>query len=315
MYKKYIKYKNKYLNLKQIKGGNKLLEGWSDIPNTGRQNCGIFINLKEKDKIMKCSGTIANINAVNNINDKIHLFPIIYSVDQLDLNYYTIMEKLDGDISDIFYKFIPNNIINKLDLEKDIKYDIMQLFKLKINGQKKFFYIENIKENSILEEFKNSKVSLKLFDTVIEKIIYTIKNNYQNIIEGMFDLKFKLYTLGYTYTDNKFDNFGYKFADEGIKILDKKFIFYFLDYDSGLGEFNNNEDKSNYIKTILYELNNKYITYGINGGYNLTTFLDSYIHFGIKSYSPIVYNLPIDNFLDIPDDIYKILIKKYNIYL
>ena len=81
---KYLKYKKKYLLLKNQIGGidcNDDNAEWREISNNGQNNCGIYISDKYKSLIMKCS-TIdeEKIEYVNEINNIYPFFPKISRV-------------------------------------------------------------------------------------------------------------------------------------------------------------------------------------------------------------------------------------------
>jgi len=61
---KYLKYKNKYLSLKNIliggttkKTRSNIVNGYSKLPNKGTQNCGVYYNYKDPNKILLCNKT------------------------------------------------------------------------------------------------------------------------------------------------------------------------------------------------------------------------------------------------------------------
>ena len=52
---KYLKYKNKYLSLRNILIGgtvknlrSNIINGYNQLPNKGTQNCGVFYNYKDE---------------------------------------------------------------------------------------------------------------------------------------------------------------------------------------------------------------------------------------------------------------------------
>ena len=119
-YKKYLKYKNKYLELKFQSGGNYTLnlEEWTEIENSGQQNCGIFLSKKYPDYILKCGTSSETSSWVNEINQQVQLFPKIINDTIMNEGNYTTMQKLDGDITSIFFNLFPKIILDKMLIEK-----------------------------------------------------------------------------------------------------------------------------------------------------------------------------------------------------
>jgi hypothetical protein len=140
--KKYLKYKNKYLNLKKLIGGAKgaesdaesdaendaendddtpnyteseILQNYTRIPNKGTQNCGVFINKSEGNKILICDKNIFDID-IDKIeflskNENIYpqLYDIYYATDTNKIFY--LWEKMDGDLRDFIFEHIPRKIL------------------------------------------------------------------------------------------------------------------------------------------------------------------------------------------------------------
>ena len=148
-YEKYLKYKNKYLELKNQTGGNYTLnlKEWVEIENSGQQNCGIFLSSVYPKYLLKCGTNSEKISWVNQINDIVQLFPKIIDNTKIDEHNYTTMQKLDGDITSIFFNLIPKIILAKM-LEKEIineeqKENLLIIFEGKISNTKnksKSFY-------------------------------------------------------------------------------------------------------------------------------------------------------------------------------
>ena len=396
-YKKYMKYKCKYLNLKggnkekdasknnekylsqrNLKGGmyieekqdNSFMNIWQKIPTSGKQNCGIFISDIEKDKIMKCVDQIdlKIIEEVNEINKKNHLFPLIYSLIKYKDNYYEIMERLDGDLADIFYKIIPNIVIDEMKLDDNIRKQFMDIIKLKtamsefgtvylddiivksfkdkiyfesfekfvnenINNKqgarfdnKYFFtydmminYLTKIKKLKEFNEYiKGYSIDPKIFEAFIVSVMNAIKEVYNDVVQGIKFIKDDLYELGYEYLDNKFSNYGYKASAirhsfNDIMILGQYYTFYFIDWDSGLQKYDvvhSTHAKEWALNKINEEYKNKYRDYAVYGHMPLKY----YLHPVLISLDEETYILP-KNFLDISDELYQILTKRYIVEL
>jgi hypothetical protein len=119
-YNKYLKYKNKYLQLKNQHGGYVLdLSEWTKIENLGQQNCGIFESIKYPNYILKCNLIQSKLQKdVEIINQSIKLFPTI--IDSTVINedgfskQYITMEKLNGDITSIFFDLFPKKVLQDM---------------------------------------------------------------------------------------------------------------------------------------------------------------------------------------------------------
>ena len=108
------------------------LDDWTIIENFGQHNCGLFISEKFKDKILLCRDGISKIDEYIDVMKKYKIMPILYSINHIGDNYYFMSEKLDGDITSIFYNTIPERISNLSEFvqHKDI---LLKLFKFKKN--------------------------------------------------------------------------------------------------------------------------------------------------------------------------------------
>jgi len=129
-YYKYLKYKKKYLLLKNQIGGDLIIENVEDcdfldeydkVIQHGLFNCGIYINSREPTKIIKCiTGKIRSLklyNKINEINSVKKIFPIYYNIKYCEREDKTLitMEKLDGDLTFYLYKVLIPNIISRFD--------------------------------------------------------------------------------------------------------------------------------------------------------------------------------------------------------
>jgi hypothetical protein len=97
--KKYLKYKKKYCFLKNQTGGFilNLLE-WTEITNSGQNNCGIFLSNTYPKYILKCEidneSNDSRLNDVIKINNTIQLFPKIINISKIEGKSYITMQKL-----------------------------------------------------------------------------------------------------------------------------------------------------------------------------------------------------------------------------
>jgi len=247
---KYIKYLKKI----NILGGGDIEKcddnytlGFTKIYKDGYQNCGIY---EKNTELIKCEnmndGKIIDKENFVNITKKLieikknnsrGLLPIIYSFctkkngDSID--YYTKMEKLDGDITDFLFKKLPELIINAKYSEHKAKFNelIEQLLQL---PQKE----ENQNNNDVIalltqgqnddsdDDNDNNDVARGLFggsfgnefDKFIEdyKLHYNINldqinKKVTNIIKTLHD--------NYLVDDDGYipQNYGYKLIDEKIE--------------------------------------------------------------------------------------------------
>lgn len=134
---KYLKYKKKYLNLKEQFGGYTLkLDEWNKIENSGQHNCGIFVSDIYPKYILKCD-TDLKLDTIIKINKTIQLFPNIIDSTKIDEKAYITMQKLDGDITNIYFNLFPKivlkNMINKGLINKKQEETIFELFLGKCN--------------------------------------------------------------------------------------------------------------------------------------------------------------------------------------
>jgi hypothetical protein len=205
---KYKKYKNKYINLKSQFGGHGyeiraitqyFFNNWSKITNSGQQNCGVFLSEEKPDKILICRGSIGKVDDLEYVQSRGIFFPILYNIYSLDDKYYMEYEKMEGDITSIFYSKIPQEIANS---EKYVsnKEQLLYFFDLKIkttmnNGLKEitidklFAYLSSNldKINDIESKFEEhnetnpeySKFSWQGLDFYRGRD-YSFRNNFEN---------------------------------------------------------------------------------------------------------------------------------------
>lgn len=139
-YNKYIKYKTKYYILKNLIGGgdvDEFLSGYNEIPNSGQQNCGIFVSDIEQNFIIKCEEG-NHLERKEFIGAKklqeLNIFPKIESSIYDDENdkTYIKMERLDGDLTQLLYEVTPKQILDDMDISPEEKEDIYNFFQLMI---------------------------------------------------------------------------------------------------------------------------------------------------------------------------------------
>lgn len=217
---KYKKYKQKYMILKNHIGGDKLdLSKWQKIENNGEENCGIYTSDQKPNYIMKC--TIDDqqkyITTVNLINSIVKIFPLIIDNKMIDDKYYTIMEKMDGDLIYFFNVVLVNQVLDEwFELDTEIKKNLFKIYKYKstfFNSFKnkeviKLFFIENKLDN----------ITKNIYDEFMIKICEKYDEYYKKIKNEVIKLLIKLKSLNYFYRDlKKLDNFGYILSDNVIE--------------------------------------------------------------------------------------------------
>jgi len=211
---KYLKYKNKYLQLKNQIGGYTLkLEEWNKIENSGQHNCGIFLSDKYPKYILKCDSD-NKLDIIIEINNKIQLFPkIINSTKKIKdsdvskgigmefsgLEYFTnqhsetyiTMQKLDGDITNIYFNLFPRivlkNMIDRGLINKKQEETIFDLFVGKSN-----YTMQNSKDLEIYINKFN-------FDRLIEPEIHTLYIEYLRANPQIIDKSSDINIKGYIY--------------------------------------------------------------------------------------------------------------------
>lgn len=191
--------------------------GWIPIKNCGQHNCGIYINDKEPNGIIKCGkGKYPKIfESVNIINTKEHLFPTIFGSFEIDDKYYIKMERLCGDITNFFFDLIPTMILNKMNIDPIIKTNMLELFKFKSLG---------ISNNNMQSIYINS-IGLYMYyhpDKISDLLFYENNENNENN-RYIFDEYDYIHKCGHTIQDN---NNKINSLIQSIKKLNIDFVTY-----------------------------------------------------------------------------------------
>ena len=126
---KYLKYKNKYLELKKQQGGfiieeieeteQNIIKDYKKLSDKGTQNCGVYI---KDDKILVCNNNLLTPIQIDfltkNNTENLQVYPILYkiyhSTDTNPNKYFYLWERMDGDLRDFFLNHIPEKILRKL---------------------------------------------------------------------------------------------------------------------------------------------------------------------------------------------------------
>ena len=302
---------------------HEFLKGFTRIPNSGQHNDGIFI---KDDELIKCTRFDARKinNSVNEINSGEAIFPIIYDTyyDELSEKTFTKMLKLDGDITSLFYEYIPNEVLNEMGL-LSLKEDIMKIFNAKVpktmgkNLIKYAYYKANSLDvgqfTEIRDYFKevNKNVSYEIYDTFMKKVLENIRNYYLKITTTMVKLQLQLLEKGYRYIDKKFDNYGYMFVNSRVDLsmpfYDTYIRFYILDWESGLFPLSHNDSP---LDDITRDIKGCFKYYGTNGQYNIRNFNATMVNTQCIQ-NNIEEQAKIKAFLNLPDELYKIVMSDY----
>ena len=184
------------------------LDEWSKITNDGHFNCGIFISQLYPDYIVKCNESpIVDITHVININEKIQLFPQIINVSEVyyglsthSLKYIT-MEKLDGDITKLFFTLIPQMILNKMidakEISEDQKQNILYLFNGKIHHT-----LPSEADNIIIQYQEISPFLSKIeFNCIYDPDTFTEYKQYLKSMPKRLEYNYEFTIKGVHYTE------------------------------------------------------------------------------------------------------------------
>ena len=249
---KYYKCKNKI----QSGGGTCDMTKWKELSNSGQKNCGIFINEEDPLVLMKCGSKIDK--SVIDINATAHIFPHTYEECENETfkQPSVIMEKLDGDITHIYFNILVNETLNEMYTDTRIIQSIKTIFNIKtpFTLQRTGSYE---KYNALLTQISESNlINIEMYDNFITNLFKKWDEYYKVISKEIIKIKLKLLELGYDYTDMKYDNFGYKLEDVLIsgdyrgtdipRLFGKYFYVFCLDWDSGLTSSKPNENSSKF---------------------------------------------------------------------
>lgn len=193
------------------------LADWKEIPTYGTKNCGIFVSQKYPEYIMKCE-TDTRLNDENEVKTTRGLFPEIIHIHVADEKKYIVMEKLDGDLTQFFTEQIPDVVLSKLPISDKQREEIQILSHLKFPH-----YV--VKESH--PELNTFTVTADMYDTFVSKVFEVYDSVYEDIMKKLIELYINAILQGFKYTDNKFDNIGYKDEGGDLKLL-------FIDWGSGL---------------------------------------------------------------------------------
>jgi hypothetical protein len=174
---------------------------WTSISNAGQKNCGIFISDSEPDKLVKCTTDIG-INKYKQFIEDIGIeqnifFPTVYDQKIFDDKTYTIMKRLDGDITDFYFKYLAQTVLDELGFGEKEKKDILFMFRCtlyKTMPSDEDILVNHVKDIEIflyynkhlLEEFSeisNDKTKKPYDKFMFHGVEAEYKNKYPNLIK------------------------------------------------------------------------------------------------------------------------------------
>jgi hypothetical protein len=195
------------------------LSEWTEITTYGQRNCGIFLSDRYPDLILKCDSYDPTVEIVKDvINPQIQLFPDIVDVSRLNGKIYTTMQKLTGDITNYYIKYLLDQVLKTQKNHEQIR----EIFNLKLG-----LYVTL--SNKDIARLNLYTVTEAEYDTFIEQLYRVWNTAHKTVMKQIIKLHLDLFSLGYSYDDNKFDNYGFNL---------EPFRVFFLDWQSGLGEIN-----------------------------------------------------------------------------
>jgi hypothetical protein len=297
---KYLKYKTKYLQLLSQNGGTKedkksnIINGYVNLDNKGTQNCGVYYNYKDPEKILLCNGTkltskqleFLNLNNFDNLKVYPRFYQLYHSFDTDE--YFYLWEKMDGDLRDFFLKHIPTRILKKH--KPDVTQEQIKLFTDFINYKsakpqklyviksedfdinkhsllgehsgfnlvyrKKDEYVEVIKYKLNLIKSYNNLINDISYITIITDIISEIEKQLNDIIIILTKKRYILYKNNFYSDDKKFDNIVYKIIENDGD--NYRYEFYFIDPESTLKEFHRFTSPEKELTNIIKDLSNRF---------------------------------------------------------
>jgi hypothetical protein len=192
-FSKYKKYKLKYLSLLKKKfkvlqmDNDNFLNNYRKIPNSGQQNCGIYLS-DDDTKIIKCENHELSVEIQEHLYQIIKsypnykIFPQIYNIynfqRERERETYTEMEKFQGDLTQFLYEILPKKVLSKMtNLTEDDRDFYYRLFNLsipnKISGNN-LYRISDEKHNEMLIYLYYYPAEV---DTVVNIIAERKRNN------------------------------------------------------------------------------------------------------------------------------------------
>lgn len=290
-YKKYLKYKNKYLRAKnkiEQHGGNTpntitltrgqmndVLSEYTQISNKGQHNCGVYVKNNDDTKILICNINTVNhqsftdqLNILQKVNKQYKVFPDIYKIYIVEqdnnnsssgYNTYVEYEKMEGDLTDLITITIPKKIINNSNLDETKKREMFDILKIKLSTKKFFAYnvitkkitSSDNKINDFINKINLFTIEYDEFDAIMKQIIREVEKTLENVVHSLANKYLALFKISYSYNDMKCDNFVYKTNNDG------SYEMFIIDPESGLVALDDNDYENNK-KNLVQMVNNKF---------------------------------------------------------
>lgn len=277
----------------------KFLERWAKMPNSGQNNCGIFVLEGAIIKCEKTGNTSKYIELLDKIND-FRYFPKVHQIYKLTSNdgIYTantefiMMERLLCDVTEFIFDHVPYNTMayykEQLNIGNcDVYYDIYRGMIPHTNAPKKFVYnnemypAETIKTIEMLQDAKYESVKYDTYTTLMRHVENAIRYHMKNVSTQITLMRIMLLLYyNYKYTDKKLDNYGISLyrncSTLGLRNMvwinnklepDLSYRVHILDWSSGLSEVDK-KDKLEAFEDILGDYNNNYWEYSVYGQYS-----------------------------------------------
>jgi hypothetical protein len=245
--KKYAKYLKRNINInyqfgsslipKYYHDDNTFLNSWKNIVQHGQQNCGIFVSDEYPDKIMKCEISLneTKYEEYNDLTKKllmenIRISPIFHEIHIFNNQIYTIMDKLDGDLTKLIYEELLKYIIGNMNITEEKKREIMWFFNHKTEKTSHGSEYQNvIVMDYFVKLFENSKMKTyelckkKQSNTIMEdenKLLLSLGFNDEKSISDFIKLvELVEIVKQFQITSNEYFSFINLFETEMVKLL------------------------------------------------------------------------------------------------
>lgn len=224
------------------------LKEWTQIEVPGRYNCGLFVNARIPDKIIKCSSdrnSDALFNQVDRINKEMQLFPLVYRAKIINGEmgrgiHYVMMQKLDGSLNDFYRKHLFSvaiaevEKINNLRLSEHEKQSMIKLFSMGYQDWEKFTCSRDTLENiindskqidateetilSVKKQFEkikkfietnNIKIKYETYMMCVDTVLKIYDMVHESIVKEIIKIRLIITKFSTHFNDNKYDNYGY----------------------------------------------------------------------------------------------------------
>lgn len=229
-YKKYLKYKYKYLNLKggcvnckqPIDKDVSYLNDYEILDENFRNNFTILIPKTNEilKMLIKFNMPIEIIHNVYILQRILQENFKIFNVYKINEHCYVEIEPIDRSLISFFFEYLPDELIKKNDMiTNDMIINIKNILNLKIiNCAEEILPVLSLSGNinDITEDF---------FKSFMENIVVNIKKYIPTITQQIAQIQYMLITNGYKLKRKCYNSFGYSFLNDKLKI-------YLLDFEN-----------------------------------------------------------------------------------